>query len=126
MNTRSTLGQPGVINGQDETTGGVKRFVTNPDLCLARLRECPFRMTTLYIKNMVCDRCRTAVKGELDKNQIPYRSVELGEVEVGENIPDEKIQAFRTGIEQLGFELIDNKKSKIIEAIKAEIINMIR
>jgi len=75
---------------------------------------------------MVCDRCRTAIKGELDKNQIPYRSVELGEVEIGENIPDEKIQAFRTGIEQLGFELIDDKKSKTIEAIKAEIINMIR
>ncbi len=40
------------------------------------------RMTTLYIKNMVCDRCKAAVRGELDKNQIPYASVALGEVEL--------------------------------------------
>jgi AraC-like DNA-binding protein len=94
-------------------------------LIFVRLEQALSEMTTLYIKNMVCDRCRTAVKGELDRNQIPYRSVELGEVEVDENTPNEKIQSFRAGIEQLGFELIDDKKSKTIEAIKAEIIKMI-
>jgi len=80
----------------------------------------------IYIKNMVCDRCRTAVASELKKNQIPYKSVELGEVEISEAISEDQIQAFRRSIEPLGFELIDDKKSRLIEAIKSEIIKMIK
>jgi len=74
---------------------------------------------------MVCDRCKAAVKGELERNQISYNSVELGEVQLSAEISPEKIQAFRRSIEPLGFEVIDDKKSRIIEAIKAGIIDMI-
>ena len=41
-------------------------------------------------------------------------------------VPDKRIQAFRQSIERLGFELIDDRKTKIIERIKGEIINLIR
>ena len=36
----------------------------------------------LYIKNMVCIRCKMVVKEELDKLGIEYTSLELGEVEI--------------------------------------------
>ncbi len=75
---------------------------------------------------MVCDRCKTAVKAELDKNGIRYNSVELGEIGTVGAVPDKRIQAFRQSIERLGFELIDDRKTKIIERIKGEIINLIR
>lgn len=80
---------------------------------------------TIYIKNMVCDRCKTAVRAELERNKIPYTSVELGEVVIDDGVSDKKIQAFRMGVEPLGFELIDDKKSRIIEGIKTEILSMI-
>jgi glutaredoxin-related protein len=34
----------------------------------------------LYIKNMVCPRCLWAVEGILNKLQIGYKKVEMGEV----------------------------------------------
>lgn len=81
---------------------------------------------TLYIKNMVCDRCKMAIISELDKQGIAFQSVELGEVVLKEQPAKSKLDPFKVGIEQLGFELIDDKKSKIIERIKAEVIQAIR
>ena len=40
----------------------------------------------LYIKNMVCQRCKTIVKAELDKIGVHYDAVELGEVTIKEKI----------------------------------------
>ncbi len=82
-------------------------------------------MITLYIKNMVCDRCKAAVARELEKHQITYQKIELGEVVLNERQADNKLQSFREGIEALGFEWIDDNKSKIIEKIKTEIIKII-
>lgn len=74
---------------------------------------------------MVCDRCKMAVIRELEKQKIPFTKVELGEVELMETVDNIKLKNFRNGIEILGFELIDDKKSKIIGKIKAEIIKAI-
>lgn len=79
----------------------------------------------LYIKNMVCDRCKMAVTRELEKQKIRFTKVELGEIELTEAPSDTKLKNFRNGIEILGFELIDDKKSKLIGKIKAEIIKAI-
>jgi AraC-like DNA-binding protein len=80
---------------------------------------------TLYIKNMVCDRCKVAVIQQLEKSGIAYQKVDLGEVTLSEIPAPEKLQSFRGGIEALGFELIDDKKSKLIEQIKTEIIQQV-
>lgn len=82
-------------------------------------------MTTLYIKNMVCDRCKTAVVRELENQKIAFQKVELGEVSLKEKPTVDELRAFKEGLEKLGFELIDDKKSKTIEKIKAEIIKVI-
>lgn len=68
----------------------------------------------LYIKNMVCDRCKMAVINELEKQNIVFQSVELGEVILKEQPTKSALDAFNVGVEKLGFELIDDKKSKII------------
>jgi AraC-like DNA-binding protein len=79
----------------------------------------------LYIKNMVCDRCKTAVANALTNQHIPFQHIELGEVTLQGEPPKEKLAALKNNLEQLGFELIDDKKSKTIEKIKAEIIKAI-
>ena len=80
---------------------------------------------TLYIKNMVCDRCKMAVVNELEKQHINFEKVELGEVTFTEKIEANKLKCFKENIERLGFELIDDKKSKLIEKVKTEIINLL-
>lgn len=83
-------------------------------------------MTTLYIKNMVCDRCKTAVKGELDKYQIPYTSIQLGEVELSVPLDEKTLQRFGDSIGLLGFELILDKSSRQVNQIKNAIIDWVR
>lgn len=83
-------------------------------------------MQTLYIKNMVCDRCKAAIVQQLKENGIAFQQVELGEVTLSENPTAERLQNFRESIKALGFELINDKKSKLIEQIKAEVIQQVR
>lgn len=83
-------------------------------------------MGTLYVKNMVCDRCRMSVANVLDGMHVPYRRVDLGEVELV-NEPDEKfLEEFRKNITPLGFELIEDRNSRTISKIKAAVIDMAR
>jgi AraC-like DNA-binding protein len=79
----------------------------------------------LHIKNMVCDRCKAAIISELEKQHIAFEKVELGEVVLGKVPNARQLEAFKNNIEALGFELMDDKKSKIIEKIKAEVIKAI-
>lgn len=82
-------------------------------------------MPTLYIKNMVCNRCIMVVENELEKVGINPSVVKLGEVVLEHQPTDEQIQPFTKAIEALGFELIDDKKSRIIEQIKNQIIQQV-
>ncbi len=41
-------------------------------------------MNIIYIKNMVCDRCRVSVGQVLDGMRVPYRRIDLGEIELAE------------------------------------------
>jgi AraC family transcriptional regulator len=82
-------------------------------------------MPTLYIKNMVCDRCKAAVKGELEKSKIPYKAVELGEVELDTLPSDKTLTQFRNAVRSLGFELIEDKTARIVNQIKKAIIEWV-
>jgi AraC family transcriptional regulator len=82
--------------------------------------------STLFIKNMVCDRCKAAVKTELDKNKINYQSIELGEVLL-EAAPSEKqLNNFKESIHALGFELIEDKSARLVNQIKNAAIEWVR
>jgi YesN/AraC family two-component response regulator len=78
-----------------------------------------------YIKNMVCSRCKMVVKAELEKVGMHPVSVELGEVEVSDEPGKSEVQQLNDNLKLLGFEIIDDRKSRIIEQIKTAIVNLI-
>ncbi len=83
-------------------------------------------MTTLYIKNMVCNRCKMAVYQELDRLGLHPEKVSLGEVTLMEdNLSTDILKQFDTALLSLGFERIDDRKARLIEAIKNKVIQMI-
>ena len=81
--------------------------------------------TSLYIKNMVCNRCIWAVQRELRNIDLNPIKVTLGEAIVEGLIEQKKYTQLDKNLQSIGFELIDDKKSKLIESIKTEVINYI-
>jgi AraC-like DNA-binding protein len=67
-----------------------------------------------------------AVQNELQKVGAETMKVELGEVETKNELSPQQKQQLIKGLESLGFELIDNKKSQIIQKIKAIVIERIQ
>lgn len=83
-------------------------------------------MKTLYIKNMVCNRCIMVVKQELENQGLHPEKVTLGEVSISEDqLSDEQQHKLDEALIDLGFERIDDRKARLIEAIKNKIIHMI-
>jgi AraC-like DNA-binding protein len=74
---------------------------------------------------MVSNRCKTAVKEELKKFGLHFIMVDLGVVDIMENISLEKRQLLKAGLLNIGFELMDDKRAIIIEKIKNIIIQMV-
>jgi AraC-like DNA-binding protein len=79
----------------------------------------------LYIKNMVCNRCKMVVKSELEKIGLHPISVELGEVELLQDLAANEKQTVAKNLSLLGFELLDDKISRTIERIKNLIIGLV-
>ncbi len=79
----------------------------------------------LYIKNMVCQRCVAAVKKALEQNGLHPAGIQLGEVEISEELNPEQRENLRATLYELGFELFDDRKSRLIEQIKTAVINLV-
>ena len=79
----------------------------------------------LFIKNMVSLRCKMLVKAELEKLNIPYRVVELGEAELEEPISAKQHDELKTALLKAGLELMDDKKAMLVEKIKNVIVEMV-
>ena len=79
----------------------------------------------LHIKNMVCNRCIMVVKNQLEQLGLQPVSVELGIAILPGKITDEVYHAVKVSLEPFGFELIDDKKSQMIEQIKDAIIELV-
>ena len=82
-------------------------------------------MKNLYIKNMVCNRCILVVKNELEKLGVEPLSVSLGEVKLEEDLTESQRKQFSDSLHELGFALIDDKKSRLIEQVKTIIIELV-
>lgn len=78
----------------------------------------------LYIKNMVCGRCKTIVKNELDKMGIKYISVELGEVVVKESLSVGQQCLLGSALMLSGLELLAQDRYEIVENLKKIIIDL--
>jgi AraC-like DNA-binding protein len=79
----------------------------------------------LYIKYMVSLRCKMVVKDELRKLGINYSNISLGQVELAEEINRSQLENIRIALKQSGLELMDDKKSVLIEKIKDVVIEMV-
>lgn len=80
----------------------------------------------LYIKNMVCHRCKMVVKAALESLGLHPLVVELGEVVIEEKELTKKQQDKLSDVlKAVGFQIIDDKRSKLIEQIKTFIIDAI-
>jgi AraC family transcriptional regulator len=79
----------------------------------------------LYIKNMVCDRCILVVRQQLDSLELEYSNIKLGEVELTVEPSAGKIQSLRELLVNAGFELLDDKKARLVEQVKNAIISLI-
>lgn len=80
-------------------------------------------MTTLHIKNMVCDRCKKVIKDELTTLGVEVHSIELGVLEIDPKSVD--LESIAGTIEAHGFKLIESKEEIIVERIKVFLISMI-
>jgi activator of 2-hydroxyglutaryl-CoA dehydratase len=78
----------------------------------------------LYIKNMVCSRCKTIVKAELDKIGVHYVTLELGEVTIKKKITSGQHTKLYAALQQSGLELIDDRKNALIEKLKRAIVDL--
>lgn len=74
---------------------------------------------------MVCDRCIMVVKQILANAGLSFRQIQLGQVELVEEPEPGQLDALRNGLAEHGFELLDDKKSRIVEQIKTSIISQI-
>lgn len=81
--------------------------------------------TTLYIKNMVCDRCKMAVDKTLRDVGLRPLAVDLGVARVDGEMDAEQLQRLREALEALGFELLDDRRHQTIEQVKAAIIKLV-
>lgn len=79
----------------------------------------------LYIKYMVSMRCKMLVKEELKNLGLHFTTVELGVVEIMEDITNEKREKLKVALLESGLELMDDKKAMLIEKIKIVITEMI-
>ena len=74
---------------------------------------------------MVCGRCIKVVREEIERLGYPVKHIELGKVEFeAEQVID--VNTLSYTFQKEGFELIDDKSSKVISAIKGKVINYIR
>jgi hypothetical protein len=79
----------------------------------------------IHIKNMVCGRCISSVNNIFKESGIEPVSVTLGEAEVQGEIENEKLLLITKRLKEVGFEIIENNKSRIIEKIKNVVIELV-
>lgn len=80
----------------------------------------------LYIKYMVSNRCKMVVKEELKKLGLHFIVVDLGEVEIMENLSMEQREQVKIALLKSGLELMEDKKNIMIEKIKNIIVEMVQ
>lgn len=74
---------------------------------------------------MVCPRCTAAVKEILNEMNIPYIAVTLGEIAVREELDSEIKEDLKNKLEKVGFTIINDRKSQLIEQMKSLVIEKV-
>lgn len=75
---------------------------------------------------MVCNRCKMVVKSILEKLELHPLQIELGEIEILENDISKVKEKLNQELQAVGFDLLDDKRTKTIEKIKNRIIDLVQ
>lgn len=79
-----------------------------------------------YIKNMVCPRCIMAVRSMLVDAGLTSTAVNLGEAEIVEELTAQQLAALSEALAQMGFELLDDPRSRLVEQLRVGVIEWVR
>ncbi len=79
----------------------------------------------VYVKNMVCRRCIMTVTNVFEENGITPTQVELGKVFLSEPLERAKMDSIRKHLEEYGFEVIDDRRMRLLEQIRVGIIEYV-
>ena len=71
---------------------------------------------------MVCPRCITAVRQELEQLHYELQDIKLGEVTVNGNID---LPLVKQALEKSGFELLEDKHTQLVNSIKSVIVEIV-
>jgi AraC-like DNA-binding protein len=79
----------------------------------------------LIIKYMRSERCKMIVAEELTKLNIPYKNIELGEVELNAEVHEETLQILDSALRKYKLALMINNKSIIVKKIKEAVTDLV-
>lgn len=79
----------------------------------------------LYIKNMVSNTCKLVVKDALNKMNLHYIFINLGEVEIMEDLSKDERGQLNISLQKMGLELMNDKKTILIEKVKDTMVEMV-
>lgn len=79
----------------------------------------------IQIKNMVCPRCVSSVRGILNDLGIEFSNLELGRVEVISKLSASQQNKLQQKLKAQGFELLKGEEESMINVIKSIIINQV-
>jgi AraC-like DNA-binding protein len=83
-------------------------------------------MHSLFVKNMVCNRCVLVVQQELDKLNLHPAQVSLGEVQLDSAPEPEVLKVLAKRLQALGFELLNDRRKLEIQQVKKLIIQKVQ
>ncbi len=81
--------------------------------------------SVLHIKNMVCDRCISTVRQELEKLEWKVKEVELGKAVIEGEPTEDDMTRIAEVLKENGFDLVIDREQQIIKDIKADIVRLI-
>ena len=75
---------------------------------------------------MVCPRCIMSVEQILKENKLETKYVRLGEIELVRTPGKKQLQHFSGDLEKVGFELLDDQKTQLIDRVKTLLIQKVQ
>lgn len=79
----------------------------------------------IHIKHMVSTRCKIVVRDVLNEMGLHFVIVELGEVDIMEDITTTQREQLRTKLQDVGLELMEDKRTILLEKIKYAILDIV-
>ncbi|HXU28189.1 MAG TPA: AraC family transcriptional regulator [Bacteroidia bacterium] len=79
----------------------------------------------MFIKNMVCNRCKLAVTQLFEDFKLTPVEVNLGEILLERELTKPEASQIKRGLERLGFDLIEDNRAKVTVKIKSLLVELL-